>query len=446
MPDGLELRGDHGPQYAGGDAEALCAQVDRSDCMAERTRLEGAIDAASAVLHGGLATIEDVHAAIALKPFAALRVAPGVRGVSQAVRVLHDGISFGIYGGIRAGIGIVAVAAKAVAAATAIEDREPRAGSAADLAVAAINGVAGDRLERDGNPLAVKMSLRHGDATVAACREALTDAFPEASPRLALFIHGLAANDAAWRFYSREHYANDATTYGSRLRDDLGYTPLYVRYNSGLHISENGAQLAALLDRVVSAWPVAVEEILLIGHSMGGLVARSACHHAQRDALRWAARVRHVFFLGSPHRGAPLEKFGNVAAWVLDRFDVSRAFATVINKRSAAIKDLRFGAILDEHWQGADPDALLDDRTGAVRSIEGANHYFVAATLTRDPRHPLAVAIGDWLVREASAAPARHWRHLRVPFASGRHFGPMTHMQLLNHPEIYAQIRRWLES
>lgn len=414
--------------------------------MTERTRLEGAIDAASGLLHDGLSTIEDVHAAISRKPFAALRVAPGVRSVSEGVRVLHDGITFGIYGGIRAGIGAVALAAKAVAAATSIEDREPRAGSTADLVVAAINGLAGDRLERDRSPLAVTMSLRHGDATIAAQPEALKDAFPDASPRLALFVHGLAGNEATWRFYSREHYGNDDTTYGSRLRDDLGYTPLYVRYNSGLHISENGARLADLLDRVVAAWPVAVEEIILVGHSMGGLVVRSACHRAQHDDLGWARPVRHVFFLGSPHRGAPLEKFGNVATWALDRFDVSRALATFINKRSAAIKDLRFGALLDEHWQGTDPDALLDDRTGAVRSLEGANHYFVAATLTQDPRHPLGVAIGDWLVREASATPKRRWRHLRIPFAAGRHFGPMTHMQLLNHPDVYTQMRRWLEA
>ena len=413
---------------------------------AERTRLEGAIDAATGVLQDGLATVEDMHAAIASKPFAALRFAPGVGEVSELVRALHDGVTAGIYGGMRAGIDVLAVAAKAAANAAAIEDREPRAGSAADLAVAAINGVAGDRLERDRNPLAVTMALRNGEQMVAPEREALAAAFPDASPRLALFVHGLAGNESTWRFYAQEHYGDDRTTYGSRLRDALGHTPLYVRYNSGLHISENGARLAALLERVVSAWPVPVEEIVVVGHSLGGLVVRSACHYARRDGLSWASHVRHVFFLGSPHLGAPLEKFGNVAAWVLDRFDVSRALATFINKRSAAIKDLRFGAILDEHWHGGDPDALLDDRTGAVPLLEGANHYFVAATLTRDPRHPLGVAIGDWMVREASATPSRRWRHLRVPFGDGRHFGPMTHMQLLNHPDVYEQMRRWLES
>ena len=63
-----------------------------------------------------------------------------------------------------------------------------------------------------------------------------------------------------------------------RGSDDLGYTPVFVRFNTGRHISENGASLAALLDELVADWPVEVERIAIVGHSMGGLVARSACH------------------------------------------------------------------------------------------------------------------------------------------------------------------------
>lgn len=285
------------------------------------------------------------------------------------------------------------------------------------------------------------MALRHRGRDVAAQRDALATAFPTASPRLALFVHGLAGNESTWRFYAREHYGDTTTTYGSRLCQDLGYTPLYIRYNTGLHISENSRALADLIDRIVQEWPVPVEEIVLVGHSMGGLVLRSAGHYASGDGLGWATQVRHVFFLGSPHLGAPLERISHVAAWVLDRFDVSRGFATLINKRSDGIKDLRFGAILDEHWEGVDPDALLDDRTGDVPLLPGASHYFVAATVTRDAHHPLGVAVGDWLVRKASAAPKRH---LRLPLGDGRHFGRMTHMRLLNHPDVYEQMHSWL--
>ncbi len=57
-------------------------------------------------------------------------------------------------------------------------------------------------------------------------------------------------------------------------------TPVYLRYNTGLPVGRNGADLAWLLDDLVAAWPVPVRSIALVGHSMGGLVVRAAFHAA----------------------------------------------------------------------------------------------------------------------------------------------------------------------
>jgi pimeloyl-ACP methyl ester carboxylesterase len=312
------------------------------------------------------------------------------------------------------------------------------------MAVAALNGFAGERLEREDNPLATKMGLRHCGRTVPLERAALAAAFPGATPRLAVFVHGLAGNESWWALHAERHYGNPHTTHGSRLQADFGYTPLYVRYNSGLHVSDNGRQLARLLDQVVTEWPVPVDELILVGHSMGGLVVRSGCHYGQQDGLDWVRKVRHVVFLGAPHLGAPLEKVANVTAWLLGLTDITRPFADALNARSAGIKDLRFGALRDEDWQGVDLDALLVDRTGDVPLLETAAHYFVAATVTRDPRHPLGVAVGDLLVRHASASARGRTRRIRFSLENGRHFGPMNHFELLNHPDLYDQMRRWL--
>jgi pimeloyl-ACP methyl ester carboxylesterase len=411
----------------------------------EPAELHGAIDAAAAALDGGLRTIEGVHAAIARKPFALLRYAPGVGEVSEVVRFLHDGITGLVYGGLRAAITATGGAARVATTLADPPEGEPRPGSPGDLAIAAVNGFAGDYFARTGNPLATEMGLRHGGRTVALERDGLLAAFPEASPRLAVFVHGLSSNESLWRLHSQHHYGDSRTTYGSRLQAELGYTPLYVRYNTGLHISDNGRRLARLLERLVAAWPTAVEEIALIGHSMGGLVTRSACHYGGEEGLDWVGAVRHVVYLGSPHRGAPLEKAANVAAWLLGRTDVTLPFAALFNARSAGIKDLRFGSLLDEDWKDAELDALLADRTGEVPLLEGANHYFVAATITRDARHPLGVAVGDLLVRKASASGRGRLRRLQFPLEHGRHFGAMTHLELLNHPDVYEQLRRWLD-
>ena len=410
--------------------------------MPGQNRLEGAIDAASAALGGGLATIHGVHRAIARKPFAALRLAPVIGEAAAVVRIIHDGITSFVYAGLGTAMAAAASAARRAATLAPAEDTEPRAGSLTDLAIAALNGVAGEHLERAGNPLATDMSLRHAGRTVRVERAALAAAFPAAAPRVALFVHGLGCNETFWRLQAQRHYQDRHTTYGSRLERELGYTPLYARYNTGLHISDNGRRLARLLDRVVTEWPVPVEELVLFGHSMGGLVIRSATHYGA--TLDWVRRVRHVFYLGSPHLGAPLEKGAHVTAWLLGRLDVTRPFAAALNARSVGIKDLRFGSLRDEEWDGVDLDALLADRTGDVPLLEGAGHYFVAATVTRDRHHPLGVAVGDLLVREASAFGRGRLRRLQFPLERGRHLGPMNHFELLNHPDVYDQIRRWL--
>jgi pimeloyl-ACP methyl ester carboxylesterase len=412
--------------------------------------IRGLKDLFVAALRGGATTIEELHASIARKPFRVLEWVPVTRPSARATRAIHDGIASGVYGGLRGLTWLAGGAAEAALAPLAGMEPEPEEGGAPsrgwDLAIGALNGFVGDRLEREGNGLRIRMELLHRGRPVAC--EAGTAAAPPAgvSGRLAVFVHGLAGSDQVWRFYAEEHYGDPDTSYGSLLERDHGYTPLHLRYNSGRHISDNGRLLAERLEEAVRAWPVPVEEIVLVGHSMGGLVARSACHYGRERGAGWVDAVRHVFCLGAPHLGAPLEKLGNVAAWLLERLDVTRPLGRIVNGRSAGIKDLRFGYLVEEDWSSADPDALLEDNRHDIPFLDSATHYFIAATVTRSPHHPLGLLIGDTLVRFPSAAgrarqPARH-----VPFRAehGFHLGGTTHLRLLNHPVVYEQIRRWL--
>jgi pimeloyl-ACP methyl ester carboxylesterase len=233
--------------------------------------------------------------------------------------------------------------------------------------------------------------------------------------------------------------------YGYRLQAELGYTPLYIRYNTGLHISENGRELNRVIDRIIAEWPVDVHEIALIGHSMGGLVARSACHYGAGS--NWTAKVRHVFTLGAPHRGAPLEQVANAASAALALVPETRPFARALNLRSAGVKDLRYGYLVDEDWLGHDCDTFLRRAAREIPFMPSANHYFVCATLSRSPDAPIGRIIGDLLVLRASA-----WAHdgrgerMRFPVEHYRHVGGANHFDLLNHRAIYKQIRCWLTS
>jgi pimeloyl-ACP methyl ester carboxylesterase len=223
-----------------------------------------------------------------------------------------------------------------------------------------------------------------------------------------VFVHGLGESDTAWRLGGR-------APYGERLRSDLGHTPLYLRYNTGLPVAENGRRLSALLAETVAGWPVEVEELVLVGHSMGGLVARHACRSAAQDGDAWVTLVSHAICLGAPLGGAPLAKAVRGASAALARVAETEPFARFLDLRSEGIRDLCL--------------------TCEAPAPDGAGSHYACATITADARHPVGWAIGDLLVRHGSASGGA---------ADARHFGARNHFQLLNDPEVYEALLTWL--
>jgi pimeloyl-ACP methyl ester carboxylesterase len=243
---------------------------------------------------------------------------------------------------------------------------------------------------------------------------------------LAVFLHGLGETEHAW----------GVRNYGERLTEDLGYTPVFVRFNTGRHISENGASLTALLAQLIADWPVPINRIALIGHSMGGLVARSACHHGGD----WCRHIKVTVSLGTPHSGAPLEQAVHVMSAALHAAPETRPFARFLRRRSAGIRDLRRGSLVDEDWRDLDPDALRTKACTEVPLLEGATHCFVAATITRSDTHPIGRLLGDMLV----LAPSASGRRIGFQDEHGLALGGTHHLALLNHPKVYAQLLTWL--
>jgi len=373
---------------------------------------------------GGIGSIQR---AVSGRVFSA--VGPG----ATLVRPVHQAITKGVYRGLGAGTRAAGLAAGAVAGRRSGPPvSSTRAGSAV---IAAITGLTGDRLEEEGSPLAQPMALRVKGEPVPLEPDALAEAFPNATPDIVVFLHGLMETEFSW---------GTGETYGTRLERDLGYTPMTVRYNSGLHISQNGRCLSELMDELVAAWPVEVERIALVGHSMGGLVARSACHRGAEDGAAWAQLVKTSVSLGTPHLGAPLEQAVHYLSAGLARLPETRPFANFLRRRSGGIRDLRQGSLVDEDWRDCDPDALRAAACAEIPLLEGATHCFVSATVTRSDRHPLGRLIGDTLVLKPSATGRSRTR--RIPFEEefGMHLGGAHHFALVNHPAVYEKLRVWL--
>ncbi len=381
----------------------------------------------------GLASqIQELHRGIARRTFGA--VGPGAAVVKSA----HDAIAGAAYAGAKTLTrSLVKAGASAVRAAQPPDAPSLERATVGRFAIGALNGAFGDTLERRRNALAIEMTVRAEARDLELTRPALAAAFPFAAPRVAVFVHGLCETDESWELGAARHIP-----YGYRLQAELGYTPVYIRYNTGRHISDNGHELARILDRLNASWPVELHEIALIGHSMGGLVSRSACHYGADSP--WAPKVRHVFTLGAPHLGAPLEQVVNRATATLARLPETRMLAEALNLRSVGIKDLRYGYLVEEDWLGVDCDAYLRKAAREIPFLPAASHYFVCATITRSPDAPLGRVIGDLLVLKASAWSHTRGQRMRFPIEHYQHVGGANHFELLNHPAIYAQIRKWM--
>lgn len=270
-----------------------------------------------------------------------------------------------------------------------------------DAAEAALNAVIGDRLDAAGNPLATPMAFYD--------RGRALEALPEGTSRWVVLVHGMACTERCWDFEDPAE-----PDYGRRLEAQLGLTPLYLRYNTGLKIRDNGRALSALLQAALEASPVPIEELTLIGHSLGGLVIRSACHEGR--AQPWTARVRRAFYIGSPHLGSPWERLGRAATAVMKAVPdpVVELIGEVADARSEAIKNLGDGDLREDGAR-----LPLDPRF---------EHYVVAGALAPTL---LSRLIGDGLVQVDSAVEAA---------ASEEHVGHfpgLHHMALAHHAEVH---------
>ncbi len=388
-----------------------------------------------------LSPIQGVHSAISERVFGAIGEG------SEAIKQAHDAVSTGVYGALKLGgkgAGAAITAAGYVAGGT--EERSAVSDSGfGRRSQAAINGLIGDRLEEEGSPLAVKMALRLPHRDVECTRASIQKAFDHTTPRLAIFVHGLCETEEAWWLGTKADPDVEGPaprTYGQRLRDDLGFSPLYLRYNSGLHISENGRRLSWLLEELCREWPVEIEEVSLIGHSMGALIARSACHEAAEAERRWVRHAKHVICLGAPNTGSWLEKVVNAGGAAFKRVPEAKPFADFLELRSVGIQDLRFGYLRDEDWMDRDPHEPLRNYSAPLAPVAGVSYHFVSGGLTASERHPLAALIGDVLVRKASAASPLDTEG--KPHGDSKHVQGASHFHLLNHPQTYDHIREWL--
>lgn len=368
----------------------------------------------------------DVVAEVVEKMHRTIQSRPGPLGAATSDR--PKGIAGLVYRSVRGAIRLIGQAIDVSLAPVTMLLPEGESSPSLDACRSVANGVYGDYLVRTGNPLAIEMSLRYRgqwvdiDDPMSVFERHNTKTHVR---KLLVLVHGLCMNDQQWNRDGHDH--------GAALGDELGYLPLYLRYNSGLHIADNGRAFAELLETLTGSCTSPLEELAIIGHSMGGLVARSACHHASVAGHKWPANLHKLVFLGTPHNGAPLERGGHVLDQVMDLSPYLAPFTQLSRARSAGITDLRHGAISTEKTFVPLPS---DVQCYAAAAVRAAKRSLLSDRLIGDGLVPLDSALGRHRdTKRMLAIPKnRQWIGYR-----------MGHRELLNRPEVYSQISAWLQ-
>ena len=306
-----------------------------------------------------------------------------------------------------------------------------------EAVLSALNGVLGDHLVARNNPLAIPMQFRSNGKPLN--EQSLLETIQKSDGKIAIMIHGSCMNDLQWNRQGHNH--------GAALAHDLGFTPLYVHYNTGLHISENGRKFSDLLETITaqSRKPMA---LFIVAHSMGGLVSRSACHYGKESGHTWVKHLRKLIFLGTPHHGSPLEKGGNWIDTILEISPYSAPFSRLGKIRSRGITDLRYGNVVEDDWKECDRFDFRGDPRTPVPLPESVQCYSIAATTGKESNGLGDRLMGDGLVTLNSAFGRHKNAELNLLFPKphlwvGR---SMSHLDLLNHPEAYETIREWLKT
>lgn len=370
---------------------------------------------------------------------------PGSSGVKPT------GITGLVYGGIK-GITRLAGGTLNVALTRAVPLITERFGTPSssperEAVLSAINGVLGDQLLNTANPLTISMSLRHEGKPLPLEKAALALLLPNASSKLLVVLHGLCMNDLQW---TTEGKNDNRYNHADVLAQALGYTPVYLHYNTGLNTSINGQQFANLLDELLKAWPQPVEDLTLLVHSMGGLVSRSACYVAEQTGMAWRSKLKNIVFLGTPHHGAPLERVGNWIDTTLGSNLVTKPFAAIGQIRSRGITDLRYGHVLESSWlvDGKELDRFQrsPDSRKPLPLPAGVNCFTVAATTSSAASPARDALVGDGLVPVLSALGQHNEAPHCLDFLPDNQWTAYgtNHMALLSRPEVGTQVLKWL--
>ena len=307
-----------------------------------------------------------------------------------------------------------------------------------EIILSVLNGVIGDYLEEKENPLKIEMQFRYRLKSILLDGNYLKETYPNVNGKILLMLHGSCMNDIQWT--RKEH------NHGNIIAKELNKTPIYLNYNSGRHISTNGKNLNNCLEELIKNWPVPIEELVIIAHSMGGLVARSALYYGGQEQKNWTKHLKKMVFLGTPHHGSHVERKGNYLDIILEAIPYVKPFARLGKIRSAGVTDLRYGNLVDGDWQDNDRFERKTDQRQHIPLPKQIEFYSIAAVIGKKTTTVSAKILGDTLV-DVNSALGQHKnpdKSLLFKKENSWIVYENNHLDLLSNPKIIEKIKEWL--
>ncbi|NNF34273.1 MAG: alpha/beta hydrolase [Saprospiraceae bacterium] len=305
--------------------------------------------------------------------------------------------------------------------------------------VSILNGILGDYLEINNNPLAIQMNLKNQDRDTSIDASSQACELRNVKGRILIMVHGSCGNDFQWNQEDHNH--------GIALAEKFDKTALFLNYNSGCHVSSNGKDLNKLLERLIYIWPVPVEEITIISHSMGGLVTRSAYHYGRLNDNGWIKHCSKMVFLGTPHHGAPLERIGNYLDTILHVIPYTTPISKLGKIRSAGITDLRYGHVVEEDWKDRDRFELSGDQRNIVPLPDGVECFAIAGITGKTSDKPSIRKSGDKMVSLNSALGIHKDPEKSLEFKKKNTWisEETTHSELLSNKYVFNKLASWMK-
>jgi pimeloyl-ACP methyl ester carboxylesterase len=307
-----------------------------------------------------------------------------------------------------------------------------------EVILSVLNGVVGDYLEEKQNPLQIKMQFRFLSTAINIDTKSLSKTYPTINGKILLMVHGSCMSDIQWTRKDHNH--------GEIIAKELGKTIIYLNYNSGKHISTNGQNLSKDLEKLVKHWPVPIEELDIVAHSMGGLVTRSALYYGDKEVKNWTKHLKKIVFLGTPHHGSHVERTGNYLDLILESTPYLKPFARLGKIRSAGVTDLRYGNLIDEDWLDNDRFERKGDQRQNIPLPQNIECYSIAAVTGKETDPMSTQILGDTLVDVKSALGQHKNSEKNLLFKKENIWiaYESNHLDLLNNPKILGKLKTWL--